>query len=132
MTLRSLPQKLSFSQRLFGRTRSSVLHLDLDLLGQAGVVLTQNVKDFVTAKVIRNGLAFGEELAQLGAGQNDAVFLAMGAGPHGSHAVTLGAVEGPVDLQGFAEQALAGIGRLRNLVEDFLSFEHAVEVASAG
>ena len=82
--------------------------------------------------MIRHFLAFGEELTQLGAGEDDAVFLAVGAGTHGSHAVALVAVESPVDLQRLAEETLAFFSGLRNLVEDFLSFEHAVEVAHTG
>ena len=43
---------------------------------------------------------FGQSLAQLGSGQNHAVFLAVRAGAQGGHAVALVAVEGPVDLHG--------------------------------
>jgi hypothetical protein len=69
--------------------------------------------------------------AQHGAGEQHAVFLGVGAGAQGSHAVALVAVEGPVDFQRLAEQAFAALGG-RDLVEDGLGFEHAVEVANAG
>jgi hypothetical protein len=83
--------------------------LDLDLFGQPFVVLAQDGDDFVTAEVIGQLAAFGEHLAQHGAGQQDAVFFVVRAGSQGSHAVALVAVEGPVDLQRLAEQGLAGL-----------------------
>ena len=82
--------------------------------------------------MIRHFSAFGQHLTQLGTGQDDAVFLAVGAGTHGGHAVALLAVEGPVDVQRLAEQTLAFFGGHRDLAEDFLGFEHAVEVAHTG
>ena len=117
---------------LHGGTGSSALHLDFDLFGQAGVVFAQDGEHFFTTEMIRHFSAFGQHLTQLGTGQDDAVFLAVGAGTHGGHAVALLAVEGPVDLHGFAEQALAFFGGSGDLVEDFLGFEHAVEVAHTG
>ncbi len=93
--------------------------LDLDLFGQAFIVFAQNVNDFVASKVIRKIAAFGQHLAQHGAGEQDAVFFAVRAGSQGSHAVTFVAVEGPVDLQGVHSRALPGslgVGILSKMV----------------
>ena len=103
------------------------VQLDLHLLGEAGIVLLEDLEHFGAAEMIGNVLALGEHLPKLGAGQHEPVFLAVGAGPHGGHAVALVAVERPVDLErlGF-ERAL------RDLVEDLLCVEGAVVVAHAG
>ena len=111
---------------------SGMLHLDLDLLGQTFIVLAQNDQNFVAAKVIRHFQTFGEHLAQLGARQDDPIFLGMRTSAHGGHAVALLAVEGPVDLQRLAEQILTRLAGFRNAIEDFLRLEQAVEVADAG
>ena len=108
------------------------LHLNFNLLGQAFVVRPQNGKYFVTTEVIRHVGTFGKGLAQLGTGKNHAVFLGMRTGPQGSHAVTLEAVESPVDFQRLAEQRLAFAFRLRNLIKNILGIKQTIEVADTG
>ena len=77
--------------------------------------------------MIGHVLALGEHLPELGAGQHEPVFLAVGAGPHGGHAVALEAVERMVDLERL------GLERaLRDIVEDLLRVKGAVVVAHAG
>ena len=105
--------------------------LDFDLLRQAFVIFSQNNDDLVTAEVIRQFFAFGKHLSQHGTGQQDPIFLCMGAGPQRGHPVALVTVKGPVDLQRCAQQGFSAF-RLRNLVEDGLGFEHAVKIADAG
>ena len=56
------------------------LHLDLDLLGQAGIVLAEQNENLFATEVVDNRGAVGQSLAQLGAGQDDAVVLGVRAG----------------------------------------------------
>ena len=129
---KGIPFESNVERRLHGAAGSGTLHLDFDLFGQTGIVFAQDGEHFFATEMIRHFRTFGKHLAQFGAGQDDAIFLAVRAGAHGGHAVALLAVEGPVDVQRLAEQTLAVFGGLRNLAEDFLSFKHAVEVAHAG
>ena len=105
--------------------------LDLDLFGQAFIVLAQDGHNFVTTKVIGKLAAFAEHLAKHGAGEQYAFFLGMRAGAQRGHAVAFVTVEGPVNLQRLAQQRFAALGA-RDLVEDGLGFEHAVKIAYAG
>lgn len=62
-------------QLIWRFARSSAVHLDLDLFGEAFVGLTQDDHDLFAAGVIRDLAALGQPLAQPGAGWDDAVFL---------------------------------------------------------
>ena len=49
------------------------LHLDLDLLGQAGIVLAEQNENLVATEVVDNRLALGQCLTQFGTGKDNAI-----------------------------------------------------------
>ena len=108
------------------------LHFNFDFFSQAFIVLSEDFKYFLTTEMIRNLCTLGKGLAQLGAGQNNAVFLVMRACSQGCHAVTLIAVECPVDLQRLTEEAFARIFRFWNLIKNGLGIKKTVEVTDTG
>ena len=82
--------------------------------------------------MIDNLGTLGKSLPKLGPGKDNAVFLGVGAGPQGGHAVALMAVEGPVNLKRPALQVFGGITSAGNAIENLLGLEQAVEVTYAG
>ena len=108
------------------------LHLDLNLLGQTFIVLTQDNQDFIATEVIRNLSTFGQCLTQLGTGKHNAALFIRRTGAQGRHAVTFGAVESPVDFQRRALQRFAGLVGWRNFIKNGLGLEHAVEITDTG
>src|SRR5512143_2152761 len=75
-----------------------LMHLYLDLLGQALVVRPEYRQDLRTAEVVGHLVALGEHLPELRAGDDEPVLLAVRAGLGGGHSVALHAVEGEVNL----------------------------------
>src|SRR5574340_103551 len=92
------------------------------MLLQSRVVLAQYLQYFGTAEFRGHFGAFGEHLAQLGAGEQQAVCVAVRTGACRGHAAALVAPEGPVDLERLGFQGIPGY-----LVEDV----HLVPLAQA-
>ena len=96
------------------------------------IVLAQVNQNFFTTEMVNNLGTLGKGLTQFGAGEDDAIFLAMVTGTQRGHTVTLVAVEGPVDFHRFAEQIFGGIAGYGDAIKDLLSLEQTVEIANTG
>ena len=53
------------------------LQLNLNLLGQAGIVFSEDNQNFFTAEVINNRLVVGQGVTQFGTGEDNTVVFAM-------------------------------------------------------
>ena len=97
------------------------------LFAQCLVIRAQDIEHLRAAELLGHLIALRQQLAQLGARQQEPILGSVTAGAHRCHAVTAITPERPVDLY------RPGLERIvRDLVEYVMGVERAVVVAYAG